>query len=255
MEAFLATGRGESMDEPPEDTVDSEAWYRRVREEDHSPRLWRYMSFSQFAFILQTKTLYFPSLLELSREDPWEGRSRLQDTVEADRTPIDAPVSKTMGELARKAYEDTRVSCWHMNHTESYGMWKAYLKTTEGVAVQTTVDGLSAALMPPYPLAIDSVSYVDDNDLRLDRAAHLYKRREFEYEQEVRAHFLSGRFGGITTIRVATDLLIQTLAVDPWSPPWFQELLSNLMARYGLGYVPVSKSSIAQAPSPRGARS
>ncbi len=42
-------------------------------------------------------------------------------------------------EVHKKIREIHFVSCWHENETESEAMWKLYLKSGDGVAIQTTV--------------------------------------------------------------------------------------------------------------------
>ena len=69
VQAFLEKESGEIDGGASLPEIDYGTDARRILEQDRSPRLWRYMNFSQFVNILETKSLYFPTLLELSHED------------------------------------------------------------------------------------------------------------------------------------------------------------------------------------------
>jgi hypothetical protein len=56
----------------------------------------------------------------------------------------------------------TGVSCWRIAEGESHAMWRAYLKSDEGVAIESTVDNLIRAVSPgDYKLAIGKVKYIE----------------------------------------------------------------------------------------------
>jgi hypothetical protein len=90
------------------------------------------------------------------------------------------------------------VNCWHSNPNESDAMWRLYLKSNEGVAIQTTTARLTGALQGTVKdIDISQVRYLD-----YDREAFygqdyphrnynlfmplIHKRKEFVHEREVR---------------------------------------------------------------------
>lgn len=82
---------------------------------------------------------------------------------------------------------------WHVNEFESAAMWDLYLKSPEGIAVETTFGRLrdSFSVEPTHRVFIGTVNYIDydtmplpwDNSLLLA----LHKRKSFSHEQELRA--------------------------------------------------------------------
>ena len=90
--------------------------------------LWRYLDVAKLADLLVTKSLYFPTLAQLS--DPWEGT--LPDTDAADMNSFrvkhrDELSSSQEGRWVlkhpAKQRERAFVSCWHANEVESHAMW------------------------------------------------------------------------------------------------------------------------------------
>ena len=85
----------------------------------------------------------------------------------------------------------TAINCWHLNSHESAAMWVLYLKSNEGIAVQSTYRKLLDSLVDEREIFIGKVNYIDyDNEIFLDRnalAPLVYKRKSFEHEREVRA--------------------------------------------------------------------
>jgi len=84
------------------------------------------------------------------------------------------------------------VSCWHMNGHESAAMWKLYVDSNLGVAIQSTfarlVQSLSSAAEDVHIGIVKYIDY-DYDDLPGDDRLHalMHKRREFEHERELRA--------------------------------------------------------------------
>ena len=112
--------------------------------EDDQAEIWRYVNLPTLLQILQTRTLFFPSVATLAATDPWEGRwypeelrvvrSGLKESMqkqldgdagtEEDRnrvetTDVTAIIQEAIGKVVY-------VSCWHENSDESAAMWSIY---------------------------------------------------------------------------------------------------------------------------------
>jgi len=52
----------------------------------------------------------------------------------------------SMSEINRNWPKFNAINCWHMNDHESAAMWKLYLKSDEGIAIQSTYRKLKDAI-------------------------------------------------------------------------------------------------------------
>ena len=144
--------------------------------------LWRYMSLSKFVALVQTKSLYFSSLLQFS--DSWEGRG----------SPTDKLIKLLSGThpnviLAEEEFQDIQrksvvVNCWHAADSESELMWRRYTNYTTGVAIRTTVGALKNSLPMDGLFYIRTVEYgkVAEGSYRVV----FQKRVQFKQDSEVR---------------------------------------------------------------------
>ena len=142
------------------------------------------------------------------------------------------------------------VNCWHGGDTESAAMWKLYGTASGSVVVQSTYENL-VRVLPAHDdtqniffLGVGMIQYL--HYLRQDWipvqgnviTPFLYKRKEFEYEREVRAlAFVApppeNRFLGI---RITVDVhdLVESIRVQPTTPTWAREAIRDLISKYGL---------------------
>jgi len=147
------------------------------------------------------------------------------------------------------------VNCWHMNDHESAAMWKLYLKSNEGIAIQTTYTKLRQALTPSeHECFIGIVHYIDyDNDImRSDNSFSplIHKRKSFEHEKEIRAvvqihanmpvegaraKTIEQLLPGLG-VGVSLDDLIETVYVSPDSPQWLTRLVADTCSRFGFDF-------------------
>ena len=179
-------------------------------------KIWRYMDFTKFLSILEESALFFSNLSILS--DPLEG-FLTKPTVDKFRgMPEDLSSEEVkkrlqIGELNLQFFKRSRtllyVSSWHMSNFESVAMWEMYVKTGEGIAIQSTVGRMKKAFSNiDEPINIGKVKYVDydKQEIPWNNLLHLaiHKRKSFEYERELRAIVTStaNSFG----IIVPTDL-------------------------------------------------
>jgi len=240
--------------------------------ESSSRKLWRYIQLPQLLRILQEEQLHFSS--PASFPDPFEGtlpkawyeyqseRHRaLEESLGQDEGEI-SELSETRREIVRS---NLFVNCWHGNNSESAAMWSRYFNREFTIAITSTANDLKESLadQEEYSIAVGEIEYVNfdlgldeisDADLNSINRVHaedddelglvLLKRKEFEYESEVRAvvvdHVLR------TTLlerdlEVAEDVeppvdvkvdlgdLINEIRLGPAADNWFVETVENMV--------------------------
>jgi hypothetical protein len=138
-------------------------------------------------------------------------------------------------------------------------MWELYLKTDEGVAIETTFgrfrDSFSAEKI--QKVFIGQVNYIDydtepvpwDNFLFMP----LHKRKSFAHEQELRALvWLLINTDTDTTrppppginVHVQLTTLLQRVFVSPEAAGWYVEIIGSILEKYGYGTVPLVQSNL-----------
>lgn len=237
--------------------------------EDENVKIWRYMDFTEFVSLLDRSALFFCRADKLG--DPFEGSStkpdvkRMKELEHFDDTKLTAELQELSNELkevpklyieiVKKFLKNSFINCWHLNEFESAAMWKLYLKTNEGIAIQSTFGHLKECFREKYPsIYIGKVKYIDyDKDSILkdgvSRPHILYKRRGFEHERELRAFTVDTLMKGIRKgkliryifgypdglyVNVNLDVLIERIYVAPTCPHWFFDLVESVTDKYGL---------------------
>ena len=117
-------------------------------------KVWRYLKFSRFVWLLQKKQLWLSRANLLG--DPWEitlAGDQLQYVIShAPITMLPLPKVKpeTAMERAKRIIPLWRrkmfVNCWSNSDHESHALWRVYCGSPEGVAVQTTLAKLQASV-------------------------------------------------------------------------------------------------------------
>ncbi|MHB1955374.1 MAG: DUF2971 domain-containing protein [Sulfobacillus sp.] len=239
-------------------------------------RLWRYMDLAKYLWLLQCRSLYFCRLDELG--DDFEGshtKPNVQRVVrtltEANRPPETIQTSRnSIAAVSQQVRRCTFVSCWHMSDSESDVMWRLYAGEA-GVAVATTVERLISALDTEVPIYIGSIEYIDyEKDLFGDTrmlpegqllAGNLFlpvfhKRLFFKEDNEVRAIIARLPVGenadgpapeGLA-IKASLEDLIESVYVSPLRPPWFHQVVAEVLKIYGIR-ASVLPSRMTQQPS------
>jgi hypothetical protein len=235
-------------------------------------RIWRYMDLAKYLAILQRRSLFFPRATLLG--DPFEGSStrpmvaarqyimknRASDpALAAYKNLPDSYFS--IGEAFKHLVQSYLISCWHMNEHESAAMWSLYLRSNEGVCIQSTYRRLRVC--PPRCVLTCEIKYIDyqtegfSDDNGFNFIAH--KRKSFEHERELRAVFweMDGRPyaepyktkiepAGLW-INVDLPSLIETVHISPTADPWLARVIQEVTANYEL-HVPVLQSALAESP-------
>lgn len=161
------------------------------------------------------------------------------------------------------------ISCWHKEDCENYSMWKIYGQISEAVAIETTMSKLELAYLKDFD---DSLAYLDEvtyvqientDMINMPRNIrhignppsqvkggqsfpHLLfcflKDKGYESEKEVRlvaldkafTHNISNPKKGIYINFKGIDSFIQKIRLSPTAPRWFNDVVSDLIKKYGI---------------------
>ncbi|WP_243495774.1 DUF2971 domain-containing protein [Priestia aryabhattai] len=196
-------------------------------------KLWRYIVLSKFIDLLNRKELFFTRLDNF--EDPFEGASTAKDYLDREQY------------LKSQLYAE--------NNSEA--MWKLYLQSREGIAIQTTVSRLEKALedVPiKYMSEVKYIDYQNDHFEGEDNEASVYffKRNHFEHEKEYRViipRVFSKDVGqqyklvdedeqnkhfGIHIPVTDLSTLIDNVYISPTAPEWFADVVTAVMEKFNL---------------------
>jgi hypothetical protein len=248
---------------------------------NRNARLWRYMDLPRFLSVLNKRALFFPSVSTLAETDPYEGEPTLAKIRSAQKRGA-AEIRKL--QLQSAVFKHLNFfNCWHMNDGESDAMWKIYVKNSEGIAIQSTVDRVISSLnTSPDTVYLGEVQYVDHATLAAPTGTifgfsdYMLKRLAFRHEQEVRLGTYRSdvrmeffdEFGLLKTpppgvkpedvllsperkgvyIGVDVPVLIERVVVSPFSPNWFSDLIVSLSQKLGYAFDVVT--SEMSRPSP-----
>jgi hypothetical protein len=232
--------------------------------QNEDAKIWRYMDFSKLVCLIDKSALFFARADKLG--DPFEGsfskaNIKLSPIVYKDKIPQEEIIK------FRKIYiyrlrQFLVINSWYLNEYESAAMWNRYLKSNEGIAIQTSFKNLKNSLIDNrYNIYIGKVRYIDYEKDWLPEGnvfyPFLHKRKSFEYEQELRA--IIAELGKSTDMKNKTpfddgiyvnvdlNMLIQNVYVAPTCPPWLTELIKSISNKYGLDK-PVIQSELDKKP-------
>lgn len=230
-----------------------------IEPEDENIKIWRYLDFTKLISLLDSRRLYFTRCDKF--DDPFEG-SWPKPNVEARKfVPEDLPEEEQvkhleamnrMGDINKNWPRYMAVNCWHANEHESAAMWKLYLKSDEGIAIQSTYNRYKKSIIDDEKVLIGQVRYIDYEKDGIDASNILgpfvHKRKSFEHEREIRGLVskwpISGESLDFTEetidhglqIKVDIETLIERIHVAPTAPGWFTSLVDNATKRYGYNF-------------------
>ena len=219
--------------------------------------VWRYMSFEKFVNMLATGSLFF------SRADKYD------DKFEG-----------YIPELIMRYYESAGIridpelrqyimcNCWHHGDEESMAMWDKYHLHNNGIAIKTTMVNLKKSLPQDEPdIFIGKVDYEsieNQNQIEMPEDIenllyypYFYKRKPFQYEQEVRAIIDIAsiprdnpyEFGKSLKINIQTLMGENSeVIVSPHADEWIAGTLELIVERYEFRF-PVNRSKLLDPPS------
>lgn len=223
------------------------------------------MEFAKFCSPLETSSLFFSRPENMI--DPWEGHTpkgnfsdeyykELSDDI---RIKLIEHAKSTIPGMVRK---DLAINCWHINRTESEAFWRNY--SNRGIAIQSTFGSLKKAMIDPnYAIYIGAVKYKDHDSDAIDQGnlfnQILWKRRSFEYEQELRAVIwaLADEEGKGPKafshpkgqhVKIDVNTLVEKVHTTPFeNDEWFTELVISICRKYGYSF-PVLRSNLMEPP-------
>ncbi len=217
--------------------------------ENENAKIWRYMDFTKFVSLLDKSALFFTRADKLG--DPFEGsyskaNIQLRPWVHDLRSAID------LSEFYRLLPKFTVINCWNLSEYESAAMWKLYLKSNEGIAIQSTFNRLRNSLKDEnHNIYIGRVKYIDYEKEWMPEGNSFYpfvhKRKSFEHEQELRAVSqnlpskggkidlsIEPAFGDGIYVPLDLEILIGKIYLAPTSPEWLNQLVKSVTRKYEL---------------------
>lgn len=247
--------------------------------------IWRYMDIAKLLSLLDRRELYFARLDKLGQLDPFEGYYTNANVAIDQLSFSDLPSDWKTGDGAidevnwnalrnsapeRRAFskaqrEMTFVNSWHVQPHESAAMWSQYLKSQDGIAIQSTYGRLcdSFKAYEDFEVFIGMMRYLDYNKDVIPTRNILYpflsKRRSFEHEKELRCliwtpqhgknDLKENKFKDVYGLYVSAQIpvLIQKIFVAPTAPSWLGETITSVVGKLGLK-VEVVQSNLLAAP-------
>jgi hypothetical protein len=230
-----------------------------IQPEDENIKIWRYLDFTKLISLLDTRRLYFTRCDKF--DDPFEG-SWPKPNIEARKyIPEDLPEDgqkkyleaiNRMGEINKNWPRYMAVNCWHANEHESAAMWNLYLKSNEGIAIQSTYRRYKKSIIDDEKIFIGQVAYIDYNKDGIYGGNILgpfvHKRKSFEHEKEIRGLVSKWPTEGNTLdfakdtiehglqIKVDIETLIERIHIAPNAPSWFKDLVDSVVKKYGYDF-------------------
>jgi hypothetical protein len=242
-----------------------------IQPEDESIRVWRYMDFTKFVSLIDTRRLFFTRADKF--DDPFEGswpkinvaaRDSVPDVIPTEGSEAFLRAMRKMGEMNKHWPRYTAINCWHMNEHESAAMWRLYLKSDEGIAIQSTYAKLKISMIDDEEIFLGIVKYIDyEKEFIVDSgnilSAFVHKRKSYAHEHEVRALVLKWPIvdGGFdftkemieygVQVKVDIDELVERIYIAPSAPSWFVELVNAVIVKYGYSFT-VVHSKLNESP-------
>lgn len=238
---------------------------------DDNVKIWRYMDFTKFMSLIESSKLFFSSGNNF--EDPFEGvgtlefiklrTKALQDYLA--KHPEHENGIRQMELILKFLPNHVAITCWHENEFQSAAMWKLYLSTNEGIAIQTTYGRLKESITDRLKIQFGRVKYKDiQEDLNADDTLNVpfllpfaYKRKSFEHEKEIRGLYWEerkdyrGHENGISPgigFDVDLKVLIEKIYIAPTAPVWFGDLVTKCFKKYGYDFL-CEKSDLYDRPA------
>lgn len=212
-------------------------------------KIWRYMDFPKFVDLLTSESLFFSRCDKF--EDLFEGSIPLQGVYErkfflgkcGQENPSSEEFEKQKHDFYEKIKENFAANCWHINEHESVAMWKIFLNSNSGVAIQSTYSRLHECfntIKNPIYLSIIQYKDFDSNSIDWNWGNYinrlLHKRCHYSFEQELRAIIrCEDGFNfdeGGAKLSIDINSLIENIYISPSSPKWFSKLVNQLIEDY-----------------------
>ena len=246
--------------------------------------LWRFMSFEKFVNILATGSLFFTRADKF--KDPFEGfmppsvKKIFRD--ETNRIEIEQYGPKAQDshlKLIDNLRKYIMCNCWHYGEEKSMAMWERYYPNNSGIAIKTTMGNLKKSL-PRFPnVFIGKINYInhykfeipkDLSEMSMMYAWYFHKRKEYEFEREVRIiidpdQFITDYFSKEISVKdilekdapdicnagmpynIDVKTLVGEVITSPHTEDWITETVKDVVRQYNFQF-PVSKSGLLDPP-------
>ena len=243
-----------------------------INRNDWDTKVLRYLNFSGLVALLETSSLHFSSVFMfqdahdgifncLGDEDIYTVTNgkivRVDPSAAANLDKDNSATIKTFLIQHHKAYlRATGVNCWRIDRDqESHAMWRVFLKSDDGVAIETTLTNLIKALskeelsQKEYNLNVGKVKYIEYMKDKIPifnlMNPFFYKSNYFEHEKELRLTCYSRDTtivadetkslrplpeGGLH-LPVDLSKLITAISVSPYANEWFFNLVKLVAKR------------------------
>jgi len=150
-------------------------------------KVWRYMGFGKFLWMLQRKELWLSNAAQLG--DKWElmplGKQLNSHIISRSETMSSTEATDEFALIVKNLLKKTFVNCWSASEHESYALWKIFCPSSEGIAIQTTLGRLKAST-GNHVWEVTYRPHEDENLLSDPFKLATQKRPMFDYEKEVR---------------------------------------------------------------------
>lgn len=229
--------------------------------------LWRYLSVAKLLDLALNKRLMFARVDSL--DDGFEGvitepmTRSLREFSEAKRVAsgVDpALAAKAARQLPAALCSDVRrmifVNSWSLAPAESHALWRIFCGGDDGVAIRSTVGkihGIAASSPDVYLAQIVYIDYEADA-FSLDNVFRqvVHKRREFEYEREVRLVWApwSHDVERLRSLPLVMPLdvdpvqVVEEIVVGPYAMSGLETTVGRLLEVAGVN-VPVRRSRLS----------
>jgi hypothetical protein len=225
-------------------------------------KLWRYMSFSRFLWMIQRKQLWLSRTDKL--EDPWElavtGDEITRLMLRAPSPSSTEPNSETPAERTKRITElwrtTTFVNCWCALNYESHALWRVFCGPKEGVAITTNWATLTATAENIPVVEVDYTRYGGQVRTPTLEKVSIRKRQMYDYEHEVRliAHsdtpnprLIQGEFG--FQLPFEPRDLVLGIVVHPEADESFYEVVGAAVDTYAADIISrIQWSTMKEAP-------
>jgi hypothetical protein len=230
-------------------------------------RIWRYLDTHKYESLIESSSVYFAATHQFA--DKFEGSLTVADYER--RLAVLSPGIQSLersGKFISKAFEGLRrlhkISCWHMNASESAAMWSLYSHEGRGIAIQSSITRLNDALEPfrikpeytEEEIWLGAVRYADYKSYRFTGTGFLppffHKRLSYAHEQEFRA-VLTLRLADMFGVKIPNDgvcvpvnltTLCEAVYVAPGMDTDYRKLVRAILDRNNLTDIPVHQSEL-----------
>ncbi len=223
---------------------------------DKKLKIWRYINFDKFKWLILQRALYFCSIEILKQADPYEGSYYGSEFL----SKIDPKQASCVVDQMNRCGPPITVNCWHLAESECMAMWRIYSKDNKGIAIQSTVGRLQESLDNfQDSVYIGQIIYTDDPvshplDYPLDKfMSVMTKRKCYEFEKELRAfvwetgQVTERELDGSVRVPVNLDAMIEKIYLSPASDDGIKRQIDFQLSYCGLDK-PVEKSNILERP-------